>query len=269
MKKTLLAIAIASTLIGCGRIETGYIGVRTDFNKTVETTEVPPGFYAAVLTSVDTFVDKEIEVAMNDMKPKAKDNLSLADLDVSIFYKPTTGKVAEMVIKYAGMSPKADGHFFPAFTLVERFARGAIYDTVSQYDSLTIHTKRNELEAAIMKRIQTDIDKDDKDTLTVTKVIVRQLMTDPALEKSIQENVQVQKQTEAKQGQIALARAEAERVAVEAAGQAKANRIIAESITPQLVELRRIEMMTGFAGQGTHTVLLPASGTGTLVNVGK
>jgi hypothetical protein len=31
----------------CGRIETGNVGVRTDFNKQVELIEMNPGFYTA------------------------------------------------------------------------------------------------------------------------------------------------------------------------------------------------------------------------------
>jgi regulator of protease activity HflC (stomatin/prohibitin superfamily) len=270
MKQLNLVPAVVAALIAvaCGRIETGNVGVRTDFNKTVETEEVAPGWYGALFTSVSEFTVKEIEVAMNDMRPKAKDNLSLADMDVSIFYKPNPELVADTYIKYSGMSAVSNGVGFPAYTLIERFSRGAIYDTVAQYDSLTIHTKRNELEQAIGDRIQFDLDKGDKGTFQITKVIVRQLVTDPALEKSIQQNVQVQKDTEAKEGQIKLARAEAERLRVEAEGQARANRLIADSITPQLVELRRIEAMKSFAGAGTHTVVLP-SDSRSMINIGK
>jgi hypothetical protein len=65
MKKLILAVALASTLIGCGRIETGNVGVRTDFNKTVETEELNPGWYGALFTSVDEFTIKEIRYEHN------------------------------------------------------------------------------------------------------------------------------------------------------------------------------------------------------------
>lgn len=268
MKKLILAVAIASTLVGCGRIGTGEVGVRTNFNKTVETTELQPGWYAAVLTSVDAFVVKETEVAFNDMRPKAKDNLSLADMDVSIFYKVNGEQVADLVVKYTGMSPYREGKYFPAFNLLERLGRGAIYDVVAQYDSLTIHNKRNDLEGSIQDRLQSDLEKSDKGIFTITKVTVRNLTTDPALEEAIQNSVKVEKEIQAKKQQIELARAEAERKKVEAEGEAKANKIIADSITNQLIELRRIETMAHFAGTGTHTVLMP-TGSNALINVGK
>lgn len=268
MKKVILAVAVASTLVGCGRIETGQVGVRTDFNKTIETTELNPGWFGAVLTNVDKYVVKETEVAFNDFRPKAKDNLSLQDMDVSVFYRVNPEKVADIVIKYSGMSPKQDGLYYPAFELVSRLGRGAIYDVVSQFESLTIHNKRNDLEADILKRLQADLDKDDAGVFTVTKVIVRNLTTDPALEGAIQQAVRVEKEIQAKKQQIELARAEAERKRVEAEGEAKANVIIANSITSQLIELRRIEAMQKFAGAGTHTVIMPTDNKA-LINVGK
>jgi len=264
----ILAISLfVITLAACGRIETGHVGVRTDFNKAIELTEVPPGWYGAMFTKVDDFVAKEIEVSMNNLKPKAKDNLSLADLDISIFYIANPGKIADLVVKYSGMSPQGDkGYFYPAFNLVERYTRGSVYDSVSKYDSLTIHTKRGELEKEIQELIQADLNKSDPDSFTITKVIVRQLVTDPALEASIQRSVKVQKDIEAKKQEIDLAAAEADRVKIEAQGEAAANRIISDSIDDRLLRLRQIEAMRRFAGEGTHTVIMP-SDTKSLVTI--
>lgn len=268
MKKSILAIAVASVVaVGCGRIETGEVGVRTDFNKTVEMNELNPGWYAAVLTSVDHYDIKETQVEFNDLTPKAKDNLLLNDPDISIFYRVNPGQVAELLVKYSSMTGvDKEGHKFPAYLLLERVGRGAVYDSVSKFDSLTMHTKRSELEKMILDRTQEDLDRDDKGTFTVTKVIVRNLATDPALEASIQAKVRVENKINAKKQQIELAKAEAERIRVESEGQAKANQIIANSITNQLIELRRIEAMREFAGKGTHTVVMPAD-TKALVNI--
>lgn len=263
-------IAVIFVLTGCGgRIETGHVGVRTNFNKSVDPEEVQPGWYGAVFTSVDDYIAKETEVSMNDLKPKAKDNLSLADLDISVFYLANPAKIADMNIKYVGMSPRAkSGYYLPSYNLIERYSRGAVFDTVAEYDSLTMHQKRNALETEVKRQIQDDLDKSDPSAFTITKVIVRQLITDPALEQSIQRSVQVQKEVEAKLQQVDLARAEAERVRVEAEGAAAANRIISASIDNRLIELRRIEAMATFAREGTHTVIMPTD-TKALVNIAK
>lgn len=271
MKKLILAMAavgIVMSQTGCGRIETGNVGVRTNWNKSIESVELNPGFYWAILTDVDEFVGKEMEVQQVDMQPKAKDNLSLQDLDVSVFYKVNPAQIAEQLIKYQGMSPQANnGKYLPGYNLVERNTRGAVYDIIgNKYESLSIHSRRNELEQDIIARVQSDLDKDDKGVFTITRVIVRQVKTDPALEESIRTAVKVQKEIEAKKLQVELARAEAERLRVESEGKAKANEIISSSLTGQLIKLREIEMTGQFATAGTHTVLMQP-GTNALVGV--
>lgn len=259
--KYLTIILVVFLSAACGRIETGNVGVRTDFNKTIETTELPPGWYGAFLTSVNEYVTKETELSLNDLKPKAKDNLALSDLDISVFYTVDPNQVAEIVIKYAGMSPQNedDWLYYPGYKLVERMARGAIYDSISQYESLTLHTKRSEIEHDIATKIQSDLDSNDPGVFRVTKVVIRQAITDPALEESIQRAVQMQKQVEAKRNELELAKAEAERKEVEAQGTANANRIISESLTENYIQYKQIEAMERFAHGGTHTVILPSN----------
>lgn len=265
--KYILIFALIALTAACGRIETGTIGVRTEFNRTIQLEEVPPGFYFAFLASVSKYVTKETEVALNNLKPKAKDNLSLTDLDISIFYTVDPSKVADIVVKYAGMSPILDdGYYYPGYGLVYRLSRGAVYDSIANYDSLTLHTKRSEIENDILKKIQDDLDNTDSGTFQVTKVVIRQAITDPALEQSIQAAVKMQKQVEAKRNELELARAEAERKVVEAQGVADSNRIISESLTDKYLQFKQIEAMEMFAGDGTHTVLIPID-TKPLINV--
>lgn len=267
--KTIFVVVLALALVGCGRIETGSVGVRTNFNKQVELAEMNPGFYTAFLTSVDEYTVKEIEVKFDNLTPKGKDNLSLADFDVSLWYQPLSSQVAEMYVKYSGMSPCDHGVCYPAYNLVARVAQGAIFDAVSQYESLTIHTKRGDLESKIKTLVQAELDKGDKGVFIITKVVVRQIKTDPKLEASIQAAVQMQKQTEAKGLEVELAKAEARRVIAEAEGQARANTILANSLTDQYLRYKQIEATASFAGAGTHTVLLPSGGAQPLVNVGR
>lgn len=268
MRFSLILLAVFF-ISACGRIETGNVGVRTDFNKTIETTELQPGWYGAMLTSVDEYVAKETELPLNDLRPKAKDNLSLADLDVSIFYTVNPAQIAELIIKYANMSASSGESLFlkyPGYKLVERVARGSVYDTIAQFDSLTLHTKRSEIESNILNQVQNDLDRSDKGVFTITKVVIRQVKTDQALEQSIQAAVQMQKQVEAKQNELELAKAEAARKIVEAQGTADSNDIISKSLTPSYLRYKEIEAMQSFAHDGTHTVVLP-SGINPLVSI--
>lgn len=267
--KYLLMIAVLLMIVACGRIETGNVGVRTNgFNKQIQIDEVPAGLYFAVVDSVGQYVTKETELSLDNLKPKAKDNLSLTDLDASIFYTVNPSKVSDLVIKYSGMSPKNEenGLYYPGYRLIERMARGVIYDSIAHFESLTLHTKRSEVEATILKQIQKELDRTDPGVFSVTKVVIRQVITDPALEESIRAAVQMQKQVEAKRNELELAKAEADRKQAEADGVATANKIIADSLTPQFIQYKQIEATGSFAKEGTHTVLLP-SGINPLVSI--
>ena len=239
MKKILLAVAVASTLIGCGRIESGSIGLRTDFNKTLQMTPMQPGFYTAFFSHVDEYIIKEIEVKFDQLTPKGKDNLVLADFDVSVWYQTKPEAIPGLALKYSGMSAVDHSVVYPQFYLVERTARGSIFDVISRYDSLTIHTKRAELESAIKDQIQKEMDSNDKGLIVITRVIVRQIKTDPTLEASIQQAVRVQKDIEAKNLEVNLAIAEAKRIVAEARGTAERNNLLNASITPQLIEYKK------------------------------
>jgi SPFH domain / Band 7 family len=251
-----LLVAAALSLAACGRIETGFVGVRTEFNKTVGPTVMAPGFYTAFFSSVDEYVVKEIEVKFDNLTPKGKDNLSLEDFDVSIFYQPFATDVAKMVIKYTGMSPVENGVHYPMFNLVERVGRSGVLDVVSRYDSLTMHTKRSELESAIKEQVQADLDAADKGQFIITKVIVRQVKTDKTLEGSIQRAVQMQKEIEAKELENKLAQAEAKRKITEAEGIATSNTKISASVTDNLIRYKQAEAMKEAAKLGT-VVLMP------------
>ena len=266
--KTLLLIAMVFFVAACGRIETGEVGVRIDFNKTVESGEMPPGIYFNPLSSVEHYSVKEIEIPIEDMTPKAKDNLSIRDLDLSVFYRVEPSMVADLYVKYTGQSKwdREVGVWLPASNLVARVAREAVFDTIADYESLTIHTKRETISSEIRQRLQAVLDQTDKGAFQITRVVVRQMVTDPALEESIRAAVQMQKRVEAKREELNLAKAEADRLRVEAQGLADADRIRASALTPELLRLKELQVQNDFARQGTHTVLLGAPVT-PLLNV--
>ena len=274
MKKLLVLslLLITFVLSACGRIETGNVGVRTDFNKTVESTELQPGWYGAFFSQVTEFTVKETELKLDNLRVKAADNLYVPDLDLSIFYTVAPGSVAELFVKYQGMSVAFEGNtslFYPGYNLVNRVARGVVYDAISKFPSLTLHTMRNEIENMINTKLQAELDSTDKGVFLITKVVIRQVATDPTLEASIQQAVQMQKRVEAKQAELALAEAEAARQLAEAQGTAAANKILSDSLNPAFLRYTEILAMRKFAGDGTHTIVLPYGTPAPSLIVGK
>ncbi len=271
MRKLLAIVVVGITILlpGCfGTISEGNVGVRTTWSNKVNMQEENPGFYVAVFDSVKEYIGKEIEVKFENLTPKAKDNLSLHELDVSIFYNFNTSETAEFVVKHSNMSVAVGDTklISPGYGLFTSLGKGVINDVISKFESLTIHTKRDDIERAIQAQLQADLDRKVPGYFTINNIVIRQATTDPALEASIRSAVQMQKQVEAKVNEKELAIAEAERKLAEANGITAYNNAITKSITPELLEFKRIEMMQKFAGEGTHTVIMP-SDSKTILNL--
>jgi regulator of protease activity HflC (stomatin/prohibitin superfamily) len=84
VKRILLGIVLLvgalALLTSCGTVESGNVGVRTTLGK-VNPEEVEPGVYFGLpgISRVQEFSAKEIGLDLNDLTPKARDNLTLRD----------------------------------------------------------------------------------------------------------------------------------------------------------------------------------------------
>lgn len=252
------ALVMAGGLTACGGvIEQGNVGVRTTFGKISPEPE-NPGLYVAILSHVDEYSAKESAVALDNMTPKARDNLTLKDMDLTVYYKTNPVKIPELSVKYAGQSIRFKGSsiWFPGYALVENLSRTAVYEEVAKQDSLTIHQHRDNVANAVKKNVQEELDKSDPGVFTVTRVVMRQVITDPAIEASILANVQMQKQVEAKKAELELARAEAARVVVEAEGTARRNNILNASITDNLIRYKQALAQEDCAANSKCTMII-------------
>ena len=191
--------AVVLAVTSCGTIESGNVGIRTTLGK-VAADELEPGLYLGIpgISRVQEFSAKEIGLDLNDLTPKARDNLSLRDLDVTVYYRVAPTAVADLYVKYAGLHARDEGSsvYLPAHALLIRLVRNAVYEQASRIDSLVMHTQRDELAAAVRRSLQTELDANDKGLISVTRVVVRSLTTDPAIGKAIQDSVGAQEQLE-------------------------------------------------------------------------
>jgi len=257
----LLFAAAAIGLTGCyGTIETGNAGLRTNFNGTTDQKVESEGFYTSLTGHVDQYTLKEVGVDLPNLQPKAKDNLSLRDLDVSIFYRVNSPEALRgLATKYTGQSvqPKDSHVYFPAYRLVESLGKSEAANAVSKHDSLTIHTQRNMLESEIQEGLQKTLNASDPNSFTVTKVVVRQILTDPTVEQSIRNVVAKGKELEAATLQVQVAEKNAEAVAM-----------TANTLTPAFLQHEYNQALLKFAEKG-GTVILDGSSSGKIINVGR
>src|SRR3569833_3413292 len=137
MKKLfyLMALVATLTLTGCyGRSETGNVGLRTDFNGTVNSKVEQEGLYTALMSHVDQYTLKEVAVNLENMTPKAHDNLSLKELDVTVYYKVISPQAEhDQTDKQTRQTKRNERKSFltPAYRLVESIAKSEVADAVS------------------------------------------------------------------------------------------------------------------------------------------
>ena len=243
-------------------IESGNVGVRKTLGK-VNLDESSPGLNLRLpaITQITEFVGKEIAIDLTDLTPKAADNLSLRDMDVTVFYKAQSDRIADLYIKYANAHQydNESDSYFPAFRLVYREARRAAYETVAKIDSLTMHKKREQIGDSIKARLQESLDSNDQGVFEVTRVVIRSVLTDPSIEESIREAVANQKRLEAKQVMVEIERKNAEIEAIRAEGIARANDIINKTLTAEYLQHELNLTLQKFAETGANTIVVPAS----------
>lgn len=256
------ALAITFFYFTIVLIESGNVGVRKTLGK-VNPEEVTPGLNLKVpmVTRITEFVGKEIAIDLVDLTPKAADNLSLRDMDVTVFYKADSAQIADLYVKYAN-AHYYDGEsdsYFPAYHLVLREARRSTYETVAEIDSLTMHKVRDQIAGSIKLRLQETLDSNDPGVFTVTRVVIRSVLTDPSIEESIREAVANQKRLEAKQVMVEIERKNAEIEAIRAEGVARANGIINKTLTSEYLQHELNLTLQKFAETGANTIVVPAN----------
>ena len=168
-------------------VDTGHVAIEKTMG-TVNLEEQSPGlnWKLPILTQAYEFSAKEIVLDFNDLTPKARDNLRLKDLDISVYYRVEAQAIAELMVKYANASGNSSEALLPAYGVVYREGRDVIYQEVTKIDSLEMHRNRDELRGGIAENLQIKLDSKDPGVFTVTRVAVRALNTDPTIEKAIQ-----------------------------------------------------------------------------------
>ena len=242
-------------------IDTGNVGVTKTLGN-VDLNEVGPGFHLRLpfLTQVQEFSAKENSFDLTDLTPKAADNLSLRELDVTVFYKAAQDKIADLTVKYSATEEKGpQGVYYPAYGVVWREARGAVYEVVAGIDSLLLHKQREVLQDSVLKLLQTRLDAKDPGVFAIQRVVVRALNTDPSIEQSIQLAVQNQKKLEAKKIEVEIAAKEADIEVAKAQGIARANQIINASLTAEYLQHEINLALSEFAKHDGQTVVIPAN----------
>lgn len=255
---------LALSLGACSQIDTGNFGVESSLGQYKDAT-LSPGVYQVFTKKIVEVSGKEIPIDLTDMAAKTSDNVTLYDYDATVFYIVNPDVGSKLLTKFRTdlTTEFNDGSVGVGYNYVSRQAREVAYDAPSKFKMEDIHTKRAEIGDLIRTNLQKTLNAEvGEGWITITSVQVRALSPDPELEQAARQAAEIAFKTRQKQQEKELAIAEADRALEEAKGIANANREIARSLTPELLEMRRLEMMRVFAEQKNgSTVVLDAKAT--------
>ena len=253
------ALAVASA--ACTRVETGEVGVRRAFDKTIETTELQPGTVnQTIFGDVLTFPTKDVSVDITDMTPLAADNSTVADFDLSVIYSINPTSVAEIYIeKNRGFHAETEeGDTLLMYNYVRQLGRNASYKVARRYESLKMADNRAEIEQLVRQEIVTQLAAEKLDgVIEVSQVLVRQIKPADNIVASANALVQAQNEQKRKEVEVQTARLEAQRIAA-----LNANRGATEYMAAMALQ----DIAEGVRTGKVHSVVVPYDFRG-IINV--
>ena len=215
--KLAVVLAAGSSLAACTRIETGEVGVRRSFDKTIETTELQPGtINQTIFGDVLTFPTKDVSVDITDMTPLAADNSTVADFDMSVIYSINPNSVAEIYINKSRNfhADTENGDTLLMYNYIRQLGRNAAYKVARKYESLKLADNRAEIENLVRQEIVQQLTAEKlADDIVISQVLVRQIKPADNIVQSANLLVQAQNENKRKEVEVGTAKLEAERIA--------------------------------------------------------
>jgi regulator of protease activity HflC (stomatin/prohibitin superfamily) len=213
---TLAACSAVALSAGCTRIETGEVGMRINFDKTISDTELQPGSWNQTLFGeVVTFPVKDIAVTLENKRPLTLENTALADFDLSVVYGINPASVAELYTQksrsFHAISESKDTLLM--YRYIETLVNNAAYKAVRQYKSLEVADNRAKIEQQIKDFVTEQLRSEKLDTsIHLAVVQVRNVAPDASILASA--SAVVTKENELRQASIEVEKAkkEAERM---------------------------------------------------------
>lgn len=264
----LLYAGVAACIIGVGSIYTavnttrvpfGEVGVRINWNKTVDNREYSPGEFMFSFTGESLlFPVKEVAANLDNLQPISKDNSTLADFDMTFIYNINPSSIAELYSNESRSFHHRDGReTYIMFNYLSQLARSAAFKATREYEALEMNNYRSQLEASVRDLMIKELEqKKLNHAITISQVQIRRIQPAQPIIDSANALVQAKNQLLQREVEVKTAEAEAKRQRVLAESgpstiqymNAQANLAIAEGIRSGKVN-SVIMIPTDFRGQ--------------------
>jgi len=236
----LVVIALFAAVV---RVDSGHVGVLTLFGR-VTGEVLPEGVHV-----VNPFKsNNELSIRTQEIKESASVPSSeglVMNLDTSLIYHLNPEKAAEVYQKIG-----------PTYlnVLIEPNLRAAIRESTASHSANALYTGERE---AVAKQIFTQLtDKLGERGILVESVLLRDIQLPATLKSSIESKQQAEQEALAMNFRLQKETQEAQRKRIEAAGIRDFQQIVAQGISPQLLEWKGIEATESLAKSTNSKVVV-------------
>ena len=217
MKKFFGIIVLLGAIVlsGCTRVETGEVGLRQGFDKTIQKTELMPGsFNQTIMGDVLLFPVKQIGLQLDNIKPQTKDNSTLADMDVTVVYNINPSSVGDLYTTEAHTFNAIDskGQTLLMYNYLMTVSNSASFKAVNKFDALDVSKNRDAIEKDIAVIITEAIAAKKLDmAITIAQVQIKSILPDASIIASANAVITAQNAQRAAAVAVGTAKLEAER----------------------------------------------------------
>ena len=237
----LLVILIFSSIT---RVGTGHVGVLTLFGKVQSGETLGEGIH--LINPLKT--NNELSVQTQTLKESASVPSSeglMMSLDTSLIYHLNPDRAAEVFQKIGSDYENV---------VVEPTLRSAIREATASHTANALYTGEREMVAKqILDQITTELN---KRGITVENVLLRDIQLPSTLKAAIEAKQQAEQESLAMNFRLQKETQEAQRKRIEAAGVRDFQQIVAQGITPSLLEWKGIEATENLAKSPNSKVVV-------------
>jgi prohibitin 1 len=225
------------------RVDTGHVGVLTLFGRVTGET-LGEGIHLINPLKTNNEMSVQTQTIKESASVPSSEGLMMA-LDTSLIFHLNPDRAAEVFQKIgADYQDK----------VVENQLRSAIRESTASHTANALYTGEREI---VAKQIQDRISEDlAKRGITVEAILLRDIQLPATLKASIEAKQQAEQEALAMNFRLQKETQEAQRKRIEAAGVRDFQQIVAQGITPSLLEWKGIEATENLAKSGNTKVVV-------------
>jgi regulator of protease activity HflC (stomatin/prohibitin superfamily) len=229
------------------RVPTGHVGVLTLFGR-VTGTVLPEGLHLANPLTVNNVMSIRTQEIKETASVPSNEGLIIT-MDTSLLFHLDPDKAADV---YRRLGPRFDS------VVVEPNLRSAIREATASNSANALYTsEREKVSTAIISQLKRDLE---PRGVVVEAVLLRDIQLPAALKQSIETKQQAEQESLAMSFRLQKEKQEADRKRIEAAGIRDFQQIVAQGISPALLEWKGIEATEKLADSKNAKVVVIGGG---------